>query len=337
MLYGAIRPALFTLDPKRAHRLALDAARIYGRFPAVPWSGTPIDLMGLRFPNRIGLAAGFDKNAQAVDGLGKLGFGFIEVGTVTPRAQAGQGRPRLFRIPKAGALINRLGFPNSGAAAVARHLTHRRYGGVVGVNIGKNADTPIDAAVDDYLTCLRAVCCVADYVAVNVSSPNTESLRDLHRAERLEPLLSALLSERDVISRQTHRKLPILLKISPDLDFGALEEIARIALRVSLDGIIATNTTVQREHDAGAQMASQSGGLSGTPLYRLSHRTVSTLRQLLGSAFPIIGVGGVDSPGKARAMRRAGADLVQIYTGLIYHGPSLVAQCVRALRGAMPG
>jgi len=334
MVYSAFRPALFTLDPERAHRLALDAARIYGRLPGRPLGGSGVDLMGLRFPNRVGLAAGFDKNAEAVDGLGKLGFGFIEVGTVTPRPQPGQSRPRLFRLPRSGALVNRLGFPNQGAAAVARRLRHRRYGGIVGVNIGKNADTPIERAVDDYVLCLRAVCDVADYVAVNVSSPNTASLRELHRPERLEPLLTALSSEREIISRERHRHIPILLKISPDLALDSLEDIAQIALRVSLDGIIATNTTVTRGHsmpDAG----SRDGGLSGAPLHPLSLKVVATLRRLLGPAFPIVGVGGVDSAAKARAMRSAGADLVEIYTGLIYRGPTLVADCVRALHGVM--
>src|SRR5579872_1757461 len=235
MAYSALRPALFTFDPERAHKLALDAARLYGRLPGRPLGGSAVTLMGLRFPNRLGLAAGFDKNAEAVDGLGKLGFGFIEVGTVTPRPQSGQARPRLFRLPSSGAMINRLGFPNDGATAVARRLRRRRYGGIVGVNIGKNADTPIDQAVDDYISCLRAVFDTADYIAVNVSSPNTASLRDLHRPERLEPLLTALLGERDALSRELHRHVPMVLKISPDLDFGSLREIAGIALRISLD------------------------------------------------------------------------------------------------------
>ncbi|MGH8290153.1 MAG: quinone-dependent dihydroorotate dehydrogenase [Steroidobacteraceae bacterium] len=335
MFYSAFRPALFTLDPERAHRLALDAARLYGRLPGRPLGGSAVNLMGLRFPNRLGLAAGFDKNAEAVDGLGKLGFGFIEVGTVTPRSQPGQSRPRLFRLPRSGALINRLGFPNHGAAAVARRLRYRRYRGIIGVNIGKNSDTPIDEAIGDYILCLRAVCDAADYIAVNVSSPNTTSLRDLLRPGRLEPLLTALLRERGVISRELHRHVPIVLKISPDLDFDSLKEIAEIALRTALDGIIATNTTVRRDNSMLADAGSQPGGLSGAPLYHLSLEAVSTLRRLLGPTFPIIGVGGVDSPGKARAMRSAGADLVQIFTGMIYRGPSLVSECVRALRGVV--
>jgi len=337
MAFTAFRPALFTLDPEIAHRLALDAARLYGHLPSRPLAGSPVELMGLRFPNRVGLAAGFDKNAEAVDGLGKLGFGFIEVGTVTPRSQPGHPRPRLFRLPKSGALINRLGFPNEGAAAVARRLRRRRYRGIVGVNIGKNADTPIDRAVDDYILCLRAVCDTADYIAVNVSSPNTTSLRDLHRPERLEPLLTALLNERDAIRRALQRHIPIVLKISPDLGLDSLGEIAGIALRRSLDGIIATNTTVRRDNSMTGAAGSEGGGLSGAPLYPLSLQAVSTLRRLLGPAFPLIGVGGVDSPEKACAMRTAGADLVQIYTGMIYRGPSLVQECVRALRRADAG
>lgn len=330
MIYSTIRSILFTLDPERAHRCALQAARMLGRMPECPVDGSPINLMGLRFANRLGLAAGFDKNGEAVDGLGRLGFGFIEVGTVTPRPQPGQNRPRLFRLPRRGALINRLGFPNDGAAAIARRLARRRYDGIVGVNIGKNADTPMEAAIEDYLSCLRAVSGVADYVAVNISSPNTASLRDLHRADRLQPLLAALLSERDAIGRKINRSVPIVLKISPDLDTHALEQVAGIALRTRLDGLIATNTSLQRD-ESMAHKGSETGGLSGAPLYPLSLRTVSMLRRLLGPDFPIIGVGGIDSPEKALAMRSAGADLVQIYTGLIYRGPSLVRRCVRVL------
>jgi dihydroorotate dehydrogenase len=278
----------------------------------------------------VGLAAGFDKNAEAVDGLGRLGFGFLEIGTVTPRPQPGQPRPRLFRLPQNRALINRLGFPSEGASVVAARLRRRRYRGIVGVNIGKNADTPIERAVDDYVSCLRSMHAVADYVAVNISSPNTAALRDLHAPERLEPFLTALLTERDTVIRGSGRALPLLLKVSPDLEPTSLESLARVARAVSLDGIIATNTTIRRDGASGEQR-NQTGGLSGAPLQSLSLSTVSALRSLLGPTFPIIGVGGIDSPAAARAMRAAGADLIQIYTGLIYRGPSLVAKCVRAL------
>ena len=330
MLYPTIRPLLFGLDAERAHRLALQALRVAGRLPASDPAGLPVDLMGLRFPNRVGLAAGFDKNGEAVDGLGRLGFGFIEVGTVTPRPQRGQPRPRLFRHPQRHALVNRLGFPNDGAAAIASRLERRRYRGVLGVNIGKNADTPLDRAIDDYVSCLRALHGVADYVALNISSPNTAALRDLHEPARLEPLLSGVLAERDRLLRGCARRLPVLLKVSPDLDSGALGDVARVAQRVRLDGLVATNTTVQRA-GVDARWASQSGGLSGAPLHRLALATVAALRELMGAGFPVIGVGGVDSAAKAAAMRAAGADLVQIYTGLIYRGPGLVGRLARSL------
>jgi dihydroorotate dehydrogenase len=331
MLYPKVRRLLFTLDPERVHRLALETARASGYLPGRRLSGSPVELMGIRFPNRVGLAAGFDKNAEAVDGLGRLGFGFIEVGTVTPRPQSGQPRPRLFRQARVNALINRLGFPNDGATVVARRLRQRRYRGVLGVNIGKNAETPLERAIDDYVSCLRTLHGVSDYVTVNISSPNTVALRDLHASERLEPLLSGLMTERAALLRGEPRRLPLLLKVSPDLDAAALEEVARVALRVSLDGIVASNTTVQRV-GADEESAAHLGGLSGAPLHALALGTVAALRRRLGPSFPVIGVGGVDSTAAALAMRAAGADLIQIYTGLVYRGPTLVRQLVRALQ-----
>lgn len=330
MLYPALRPALFAVDPERAHRLALEAFKAWGRLPRRRLSGSPVELLGLRFANRVGLAAGFDKNAEAVDGIGRLGFGFIEVGTITPRPQRGQPPPRLRRLPAAGALINRLGFPNEGAKAVAARLRRRRYDGIVGVNIGKNADTPVTRAAHDYVSCLKTVHDVCDYVAVNISSPNTPALRELHASERLEPLLRALLTERAMLRAGSSRPLPILLKVSPDLDDDALEQVAAVVQGVGLDGVIATNTTVSRPGAASAASADP-GGLSGAPLRALSLQVVSKLRALLGPSFPIIGVGGIDSPAAALAMRAAGADLVQLYTGLVFRGPKLVADCVAAL------
>ena len=282
--------------------------------------------MELRFPNRVGLAAGFDKNAIALEGLGSLGFGFIEVGTVTPRPQPGQPPPRLFRLPAARALINRLGFPNDGAEVVAARLRHRKYRGVVGVNIGKNAATPLERGIDDYVSCLRAVRRVADYVVVNVSSPNTAGLRTLQSPQLLEPLLSALLQERR--EAQLGRALPLLLKVSPDLSTAELQDIAALLRRLRMDGVVATNTTLSRE-EIGVTAGTRDGGLSGRPLRPLATRTVAALRAALGPDFPIIGVGGIDSVSAAKAMRAAGADLIQIYTGLVYRGPSLVSQCVR--------
>lgn len=334
MWYPAIRPALFTLDPERAHRLTLDALRLVGRRTLRLRSDSPLECMGLRFPNRVGLAAGFDKNAAAVDGLGSLGFGFIEVGTVTPRAQRGQPRPRLFRLPAEVALINRLGFPNDGADKVAARLRHRRYRGIVGVNIGKNADTPVARAIDDYVSCLRAVRSVADYVAVNVSSPNTVGLRELQERELLEPLLTALLQESGRGGAAAVRRLPLLVKISPDLSPEKLRGIAALLRELPVDGVIATNTTVI---PAGVRSATNAaaGGVSGRPLHPVALRTVAQLRAYLGPGFPIIGVGGIDSPQAAVAMRAAGADLIQLYTGLVYRGPALVRRCIRALENPL--
>jgi dihydroorotate dehydrogenase len=335
MLYSAIRPALFALDPERAHAWTLRALQVAAVACSTASRAAPIELMGLHFANRVGLAAGFDKNALAVDGLSTLGFGFLEVGTVTPRPQPGRPRPRMFRFPDAEALLNRLGFPNEGAIAVADRLRRRRYRGIVGVNIGKNADTPLERAIDDYLTAFRAVRDVADYIAINVSSPNTASLRDLQTRERLLPLLAALQEERARTPPRGEGALPLLVKISPDL---APEELAAIAATVAelrIDGIIATNSTVSRALLTGSvrrQVESAGdGGISGRPLHALALKTVARLRELLGSSFPIIGVGGIDTPQAALAMRAAGADLVQLYTGLVYHGPSLAARCARAL------
>ena len=331
--YPLLRPALFALDPERAHRLALEALRLSGRRPVAHRAPGGIDCMGLKFGNRLGLAAGFDKNATALEGLGRLGFGFIEIGTVTPRPQPGQPRPRLFRLPAAGALVNRLGFPNDGATAVAARLRRRRYGGILGVNIGKNAATPLDRAVDDYLACLRSFRALADYLVVNVSSPNTPALRELESRTRLEPLLTALLEERG--RGAAGARPPLVLKISPDLDAAGLTEIAALIKALPLDGVIATNTTQGREGVPGGG-AIPSGGLSGRPLHARALRTIRALRAQLGPAFPIIGVGGVDSRAAARELRAAGADLVQVYTGLVYRGPALIGECLEALDERAP-
>ena len=330
IIYPLVRPLLFALDPERAHRCALTALRIRGHLGSARQScAEPVELMGLRFPNRVGLAAGFDKDGEAVDGIGRLGFGFIEVGTVTPRPQQGQVRPRLFRLPAAHALINRLGFPNDGAEACAQRLRSRRYAGIVGVNIGKNADTPLESATHDYVAALRAVHDTADYVAVNISSPNTAALRELHARERLVPLLKTLLQERNRLRESLPRSLPLLLKISPDLDRALLSDVASAVLELGMDGVIATNTTVQRPEITSNDL--REGGLSGRPLHPLALETVASLRRALGPGFPLVGVGGIESAEAARAMRAAGADLVQIYTGLIYRGPRLVRDCVDAI------
>jgi dihydroorotate dehydrogenase len=327
--YPAVRRALFALDPEAAHALTLDALRIAGAAGCSVRESGSVDSMGLHFANPVGLAAGFDKNGVAVDGIGRLGFGFIEIGTVTPRAQPGQPRPRVFRLPAAGALINRLGFPSEGAEIVAARLRRHRFRGIVGVNIGKNADTPNERAIDDYMQAFRVLRSVADYIAVNVSSPNTPALRALQARERLGPLLSALLDERSTASPS--KPLPILVKISPDLDRPELTDLAGLLKSLSIDGVIATNTTVERPSTLNDVHRAALGGLSGRPLHAGALRTVSALRKMLGPKYPIIGVGGVDSAESAEAMRAAGANLIQLYTGLVYRGPAVVAECVRAL------
>ena len=288
--------------------------------------------MGLTFPNRVGLAAGFDKNAVAVDGLFALGFGHIEVGTVTPRPQGGNPKPRLFRVPERCALINRMGFPNEGAERIAARLRARRGHRILGVNIGKNATTPVDRAVDDYLACLRTVHAVSDYITVNVSSPNTIGLRNLQETRNLAPLLTALLDEAHRLETTHSRRVPLLVKLAPDLTDDELRDIAAMLGSLPLAGVIATNTTVSHAGLETFRHASESGGVSGAPLRPRSLEIVRTLRRELGAAMTIIGIGGVMSAAEANALRAAGADLIQIYTGLIYRGPRLVTELAQALR-----
>jgi dihydroorotate dehydrogenase len=333
MVYRLARSALFLLPPEKAHALTLGAVRLRGRFirPAA-LQGDPIDVMGISFSNHIGLAAGFDKNAVAVDGWFSLGFGHVEIGTVTPKAQPGNPRPRVYRLAGHEAIINRMGFPNEGAERAAARLRSRRRSGVVGVNIGKNATTPLERAVDDYLFCLRTVFPVADYVTVNVSSPNTTGLRSLQDTEQLVPLLSGVVAESRELEKRHGRRVPVVLKISPDLTAPELRELARAAASIPVAGIIATNTTVSRDAVAGDPRAQETGGLSGRPLLAKSSAAVRILREELGPAMPIIGVGGVASAEDARTLRQAGADLVQAYTALVYRGPRLVHELAQALR-----
>jgi dihydroorotate dehydrogenase len=277
----------------------------------------------LHFPNRVGLAAGFDKNGLFVDALGALGFGFIEVGTVTPRAQPGQPRPRLFRIRAARALINRMGFPNDGAMVVAARLSRRTFPGVCGVNIGKNATTPLESAARDYVDCFRAVAPCADYVAINVSSPNTEGLRRLQEIEQLQPIVAAVIAEREQLLTATGRRVPLLVKLSPDLRQADFVNIARLVRQSALDGVIATNTTLRRD-GVEHRWHARAGGLSGAPLRPLALQAVRLLRAELGGGVPIVAVGGISTAAHARGAIAAGANLVQVYTGLIYEGPSLV-------------
>ena len=342
MLYPLLRPLLFALDPETAHEATFASLDIAERFgvaglatPPVPPS--PVTVMGLEFPNRVGLAAGLDKNAAHVDALATLGFGFIECGTVTPRAQPGNPRPRLFRLVEAQALINRLGFNNHGVQRFLANATRARYDGILGLNIGKNFDTPNDHAVDDYLTCLRAVYARASYVAVNISSPNTKGLRELQQEEALNALLRALKAEQQALAQRHGKYTPIAIKIAPDLEPLAIEGIAQLLIEHRIDGVIATNTTVSRAGVEGHARADESGGLSGRPLKDASTDVIRRLAQALDGALPVIGVGGILSGTDAKEKIEAGAKLVQIYTGLIYRGPELVAECGHALATCSPG
>ena len=338
--YSLARPFLFALDPETAHELAMQSlARLQGTALegvfSTPAVDDPVELAGLRFPNRVGLAAGLDKNARCIDGLGAMGFGFIEVGTVTPKAQPGNPKPRMFRLPEANALINRLGFNNDGLdkfVANVQRASFRRTGRILGLNIGKNATTPIANATADYLIALDGVYPHADYVTINISSPNTKNLRELQADEALDGLLRALSVSRDDLARRHGRRVPMFVKIAPDLDASQVESIAATLRRHRMDGVVATNTTLSRDAVQGQRHAEEAGGLSGAPLLQASNRVIMQLRASLGPSFPIIGVGGILSAQDAVSKIRAGADVVQIYTGLIYRGPQLVTEAARAIQ-----
>jgi dihydroorotate dehydrogenase len=343
--YPLVRPLLFNLDPETAHELTLASIAALQRTPGrCLWQqrrvGDPVTVAGLKFPNRVGLAAGLDKNGRCIDGFGAMGFGFIEVGTVTPLAQPGNPKPRMFRLPAAEALINRLGFNNEGLAAFVRNVQRaqrfRAEGGVLGLNIGKNAATPIERAADDYLTCLAGVYPHADYVTVNISSPNTKELRSLQGDEALDALLTALMARRAALAKEHGREVPLFLKIAPDLDETQVEHIAATVQRHGVSGVVATNTTIARDAVQGQPHAGETGGLSGRPLLEASNGVIRRLRAALGAATPIIGVGGVMDVAAARSKIEAGADLVQIYTGLIYRGPALVREAAEAIRSSFP-
>jgi len=332
-LYPLLRPLLFSLEGERAHAATFSlleiahAMGLLGHHKSDP--ADAVTLMGLRFPNRLGLAAGLDKNARHVDALGALGFGFIEAGTVTMQPQAGNAKPRLFRLPEAQALINRMGFPNEGSEVIARRLSQRKYSGVCGINIGKNAVTPLEEAARNYVECFRVVAPHADYVAVNVSSPNTANLRQLQQVDQLRPILDALLEAR--LRLQGSKALPLLVKVSPDLTTEDLIAIARLVRELRIDGVIATNTTITRDAVKGVPNSDQQGGLSGAPIRSLAVRSIPILREHLGAQVPLIAVGGIDSGEDAVAALQAGADLIQIYTGLIYRGPALVSDILAAV------
>ena len=344
--YGLARPFLFGLDAEAAHELTMHALTVAQGTP-LAWAycnarvDDAVELAGLTFPNRVGLAAGLDKNARAIDALGGMGFGFVEVGTVTPLAQPGNPKPRMFRLPKANALINRLGFNNDGLdafIAIVQKAKFRSLAGkgkhpmLLGLNIGKNAATPIENATSDYLMGLRGVYPHADYVTVNISSPNTKNLRALQSDEALDSLLGAIAAERKVLKKKHGKSVPIFIKIAPDLDAAQIEVIAASLLHHKMDGVVATNTTLSREAVKGLPHAEEAGGLSGAPVLQASNQVIRQLRKALGKDFPIIGVGGVMSAADAVSKIEAGADVVQIYTGLIYKGPDLVKEAALALQ-----
>ena len=342
--YALARPFLFGLDPETAHDLTMASlARTQGTPLSALYCGTrvsdPIKLAGLTFPNRVGMAAGLDKNARCIDGLAAMGFGFVEVGTVTPKAQPGNPKPRMFRLPEANALVNRLGFNNDGLDAFIANVQKssiRKPGAksplLLGLNIGKNAATPIENAVDDYLICLDGVYPHADYVTVNISSPNTKNLRALQSDEALDALLGQIAERRETLAGRHGKRVPIFVKIAPDLDDAQVEGIAATLKRHAMNGVVATNTTLGRDAVKGLRHAEEMGGLSGAPVLDASNRVIGQLRAALGADFPIIGVGGVMSGLDAVSKIKAGADVVQIYTGLIYKGPALVTEAANSIK-----
>jgi dihydroorotate dehydrogenase len=352
--YSLARPFLFSMDPEAAHEVTLASLAAVQRSPLTCLYSEsrvddPVTVAGLKFPNRVGLAAGLDKNARCIDGLAAMGFGFVEVGTVTPLAQPGNPKPRMFRLPKANALINRLGFNNEGMQAFLSNVQQARFrkqgGGaspmLLGLNIGKNAATPIERATEDYLTCLDGVYPHADYVTVNISSPNTQNLRSLQSDEALDALLGAVTERREQLAQQSGKRIPIFVKIAPDLDDAQIDVVAATLQRYGCGGdgkannawgVIATNTTLSREAVQGLPHATEMGGLSGAPVLAMSNKVIAQLRGKLGAGFPIVGVGGVMSAADAVSKMQAGADLVQIYTGLIYKGPALVRESAQAIK-----
>lgn len=335
MLYSLARSLLFSLPPETAHHLSLTGISLAERLGVLPLPPVmpqhPISLMGLSFPNPVGLAAGLDKNGDHIDGLAALGFGFIEIGTVTPRPQPGNPRPRLFRLPQATAIINRMGFNNLGVDHLVSQVEKTRYRGILGINIGKNADTPVEKAVDDYLACLERVYAHASYVTVNISSPNTQGLRSLQSGDALAGLLEPLKNRQQQLASQHGRHVPLVVKIAPDLAKEDVEVIASQLKRFEIDGVIATNTTISREGVQGLPYADEAGGLSGVPVRASSTRVLRELVQALDGALPVIGVGGITNDVSAVEKISAGADLVQVYTGFIYRGPALIREAVHAI------
>ncbi|AEF55112.1 quinone-dependent dihydroorotate dehydrogenase [Marinomonas posidonica] len=332
-MYQFARSLLFKLDPEVSHELSLDLLAASSRlglnkfFASLP-STKPVDVMGLRFPNAVGLAAGLDKNADAFEALGACGFGFVEVGTVTPKGQAGNPKPRLFRLPEHDAIINRMGFNNKGVDHLVSRIQKHRYPGMLGVNIGKNLSTSVDDAAADYLACLEAVIPYADYITANISSPNTPGLRSLQFGESLAELISPLVEARDRYQDENGKRVPLAVKIAPDMSDDEIKLVADTLVEQQVDGIIATNTTLSRDAVSGHRFAEEAGGLSGAPVRDASTHVVRVLAEHLKDTLPIIGVGGISSGADAVEKLQAGARLVQMYSGFIYRGPELVKEAI---------
>ena len=336
-MYDLLRKGLFLLTPETAHEASLELLGAAARLHLSQWLGKqvtskPVRVMGLDFPNPVGLAAGLDKNGEFIDGLAALGFGFIEVGTVTPRPQPGNPKPRLFRLPEAEAIINRMGFNNQGIDQLISNVKNSRFDGVLGINIGKNKDTASEDAVEDYLLCLRKAYPYASYITINISSPNTPGLRDLQFGDQLASLLAALKEEQIQLQQQIGKYVPLAVKIAPDMDEEAIHQVADTLIRTGVDGVVATNTTVSREGVKHLPHGMEQGGLSGLPMLDMATETQRLMVQALDGKLPVMGVGGILTGQHAAEKILSGAELVQIYTGFIYRGPKLIAECVEAIR-----
>ena len=333
MLYSLARPLLFTLAPERAHELTLSLLKSSHKMGMMRQNvaSKPVTCMGIEFPNPVGLAAGLDKNGAYIDALASQGFGFIEIGTITPLPQSGNPEPRLFRLPKAKAIINRMGFNNDGVDQLIENVKAAKFKGVLGINIGKNAVTPVEKAVDDYLICLEKVYNYASYITVNISSPNTKNLRSLQSGDALTELLETLKKRQLELADENQHYVPLVLKVAPDLEPEDINFIAQQLLKFKIDGLIVTNTTLSREGVEGLPYGDEAGGLSGAPVFEKSTACLAAFAKVLNGQIPLIGVGGILSGADAVAKQKAGASLVQVYSGLIYIGPTLVKDCVDAL------
>jgi dihydroorotate dehydrogenase len=336
MFYDLARRFMFTQDAEWAHNFALNNLRRFAHTPlnnmwAQSIESKPVEFLGLEFKNLLGLAAGLDKNAECIDAFSQMGFGFVEVGTVTPKPQAGNDKPRIFRLPESNAIINRMGFNNKGVDNLLTNVKASKYDGILGINIGKNKDTPNEQGKDDYIHCMRKVFTSASYITVNISSPNTPGLRDLQYGAALDDLLSSLKNEQLDLAAKHGKHVPMLVKIAPDLDQVQVEQVAGSLLSNKIDGVIATNTTLDRSLVQGQQYCDEAGGLSGQPVREKSTHVVSELKRLTDGQLPIIGVGGIDSAESAKEKLDAGADLLQVYTGFIYQGPPLVKKILTGL------